>query len=286
MDLSPLTPEQAAAHVGAEFELGGAMGIERWRGNPAVLVLGWLLGAAAALGLLIVGVDNHADGGRPAILGCLAVVLLACVVMIAVGLRRRVVRGWLARYQAGYAQLLATDPGPRVVRWASVDEVTVTFRTTAVYTGQATSTSTHLHSFSARPCIGGGLAPEVGPRWGTWRLLKDARRVVGPRLVNAAVDAYNAGRPAAFGPVRVAADGVTLSAAGTPVPWPDIRSVRLRTVDLARGGRVVRAVHLSCRARPAHRVIEVSGLPNGIFLPRVIAHAAAQHGVPVKGKVT
>ena len=281
-----MTPEQASAHVGRDLQLGYRLSIERWRSNPAMLVCGWLLGVAAALGLFIVGTDNHAGGGQPDILGGLAAVLLACAVMIAVGLRRRVVRGWLARYQDGYAQMLATDPGPRAVRWVTVAEVTVTFRTTSTYTGQATTTSTHLHSFSARPGIAGGPAPEVGPRWGSWRLLKDARRVVGPRLVNDAVDAYDAGRPAAFGPVRIGKDGVTLSAAGAPVPWPDIRSVRLRTVDLARGGRVVRAVHLSCRARPAHRVIEVSGLPNGIFLPRVIAHAAAQHGVPVKGRVT
>ena len=280
-----MTPEQASAHVGRDLQLGYRLSIERWRSNPAMLVCGWLLGVAAALGLLIIGVDNRAGGGQPAILGCLAVVLLACVVMIAVGLRRRVVRGWLARYQAGYAQLLATDPGPRVVRWASVDEVTITFRTTTVYTGQAATTSTHLHDFSARPFIG-RLAPEVGHRWGTWRLMKDAVRVVGPRMIPAVIEAYDAGRPAAFGPVRVGKDGVTLSAAGTPIPWPDIRSIRMRTVDLARGGRVVRAVYLHCRARPAHRVIEVSGLPNGIFLPRVIAHAAAQHGVPVRGKVT
>jgi len=213
-------------------------------------------------------------------------VLLACAGLVAVGRRRRVVRGWLARYQGGYAQLLATDGGPRAVRWTTVAEVTVTFRTTTVYTSQAAYTSTRLHRFSASPCVTGGLAPVVGPRWGSWRLLKDAVRVVGPRLVSAAEDAYDAGQPAAFGPVRVSRDGVTVPGAATPVSWPDIRSIRLRHVDLARGGRVVRAVHLSCRSRPAHRVIEVSGLPNGIFLARVIAHAAAGHGVPVKGKVS
>ena len=285
MDLSQMTPEQAAAHVGRELELGDPMGLERWRGNPAMLVLGWLLGVAAALGLIIAGADNHLGGSQPGILGCLAAVLLACVVMIAVGLRRRTVRGWLARYQAGYAQWLATDPVPSVVRWASVAEVTVTFRTTTVYTGQAAGTSTHLHTFSARP-VTGRLAPAVGPRLGNWRLLKDAVRVVGPRVVPAAIAAYDAGRPAAFGPVRVGQDGVAVSAAGAPISWPDVRSVRIGHVDLARGGCVVRSVHLTCRVKPAHRVIEVSGLPNGIFLARVIAHAAAAQGVPVRGRVS
>jgi hypothetical protein len=282
--LRETTPEQAADLVGREFEFGAPVGIERWRSYPAVLVLGWLLGVVAALGMIIVALDPNAGGSEPDVLGCLAIVLLAGVFMIAVGARRRVLRGWLARYQDGYAQFLVTDPGPRVVRWSGVAEVTVTFRTTTVYTGQVATTSTHVHSFSARPFIG-RLAPEVGQQWESWRLLTDAVRVVGPRLVPAMIMAYEAGRVAAFGPVGVDQHGVTVPGPGTLVPWPDIRSIRMRHVDLARGGRVVRAVHLSCRGKPGQRKIEVSGLPNGIFLPRVIAHAAARHGVPVKGKV-
>lgn len=120
---------------------------------------------------------------------------------------------------------------------------------------------------------------------GSWRLLQDAMRVVALRLVPAIIEAHDRGQPAAFGSARTGQEGVTVPGPGGLVPWRDIRSIRVQHIDLPRRhGRVVRAVRLSCRARPAHRAIGISGLPDCIVAPHVIAHAAAQHGVRVRGR--
>jgi hypothetical protein len=281
-------PEESVGLVGRELELGAPVGTEYWRSYPVLLVLGWILALAAAMGLGIAGLAASGDASTTEALGGLAVAFAAGVVMIAAGTRQRVLRGWLAHYPDGFAQLLATDPGPRAVRWASVEEVTVTFKTTAVYTGQITTTTTYVDSFSAHPFIG-GLAPDLG-RWRSWRLMMNAQRAAGPRLVAAMIAAYESGQPAAFGSFRFDQSGVTFpgpgaAGPGTTVPWRDVRSIRLRPVSLSHGGPVVGAVVLSCQGNPRTRTIAVSGLPNGLFLPRVIAHAARRQGVPVKGQV-
>jgi hypothetical protein len=282
--LPELTPQQAARRAGQEFQFGAPIGLERWRSYPALLVIGWCLGVAAAFGMFIVGVAPNPGVSKPLVLACLAVVLLVCYLMIVVGTKRRVLRGWLARYPDGYIQMLASGPGARAVRWASVTEVTVTYRTTTVYTGTTATSNTSVDSFSARPFIG-RLPPEVKGQWQAWKLMSDALQAVGPRLVTAMIEAYESGRPVAFGSVRIDQHGITVPRADGVVSWADIHAIRMRHVRLARGGSVVREVRLSCEGRAGHRKIVISGLPNGIFLPRVIAHAAAQHGVPVRGSV-
>lgn len=283
--LRKMTPGQAARRVGQELQFGALIGLRRWRSYPALLILGWLLGFMAAYVMLLAGADSNWGPSRPWVLAWAPVLLLVCGFMIAVGTKRRVVRGWLARYRYGYVRMLASDPGPAAVRWASVTEVTVTYRTAIVATGYpagATVKNTSADSFSARPFIG-WLAPDVGSQWQAWTLIRDALGAAGPRLVTAMIEAYESGGLVAFGSVRIDQHGV---ASPRVVSWADIRAIRTRRVRLSSGGTVVSEVYLSCHGRARDRKIVISGLPNGIFLPQVIAHAAAQHGVPVKGSVT
>jgi DNA-binding SARP family transcriptional activator len=286
--LREMTPGQAARRVGQELQFGAPIGLQRLRSYPALLILGWLLGFAAAFVMLLAGVDSNWGPSRPLVLACFAVLLLIGCFMIAVGRKRRVLRGWLARYRYGYAWMRASDPGPAAVRWASVTEVSVTYRTTIVATGWpagATVKNISVGSFSARPFIG-WLAPDVGGQWEAWTLMRDALQAAGPRLVTAMIEAYESGRLVAFGPVRIDQQGVASPSRDLVVSWADIHAIRMRHIRLARGGSVVSEIHLSCHGRAGHRKIVISGLPNGIFLPSVIAHAAAQHGVPVKGSVS
>lgn len=284
--LREMTPEQAARRVGQELQFGAPVGLERWRSYPALLILGWILGFVAATGMLSMGLDSNLGVSKPLVLGCLTALLLVCFFMIVVGRKRRVLRGWLARYPHGYVRMLASDPGPRAVRWASVTDVTVTYRTTTIYPGTgATVSNPFVGSFSARPFIG-WLAPEVKGQWEVWKLMRDALRAAGPRLVTSMIEAYESGRLVALGSVRIDQHGVASGSWDGMVSWADIHTIRMRHLSLGRGGTVVKEVHLSCHGRVGHRKIVISGLPNGIFLPRVIAHAAARHGVPVKGNVT
>jgi hypothetical protein len=206
--LREMTPEQAARRVGQEFEFGAPIGLGRWRSYPALLILGWLMGFVAATGMLSLGLDSNLGVSKPLVLGCLAVLLLVCFFMIVFGTKRRMLQGWLARYPYGYVQMLASDPGPRAVRWASVTEVTVTYRTTTIYTGTgATVSNAFVGSFAARPFIG-RLAPEVRGQWEDWKLMRDSLRAAGTRLVTAMIEAYESGRVVAFGSMRIDQHGV------------------------------------------------------------------------------
>lgn len=279
--LREMTLEQAARRVGQEFGFGAPIDLQGVRSYPALLTLGWFLGLTAALGIFLAGVDSNWGPSRPLVLACLPVLLLVGFLMIVVGTKRRVLRGWLARYRYGYAQMLASDGSLRAVRWASVTEVTVTYNTAIVYTGYGSVKNASVDSFSARPYIG-RLAPKVGG----WKLTRDALLAVGPRLVTSMIETYESGRPVAFGSVRIDQHGVASPGQDEVVAWADIHAIRVRHIRLGNGRKVVRAVHLSCRGRARDQTIVISGLPNGIFLPQVIAHAAARHGVPVKGNGT
>jgi hypothetical protein len=275
-----MAPEQAADLVGRESGLGASTGLTLWHSTPGSLVCGWLLVCAAGFAMLII---LHK---KPDIFGYPAAALAAGAVMIAVGRDRRAVLGWLARYEKGYAQLLPDAPGPHVVHWASVAEVTATFRTT---TSNGWS-STDFRSFSARLLAGEPTSDIAGSQWEIGHLLADALRTVGPRIIPAAIAAYESGQPSAFGLVSIDQHGITVPWLAMPVLWPGIKSIGMKNARAMRKTRIVTEVclHISPGAPDGLPVdINISGVPNGIFLPGVIAHAAAQHGVRTwQGKAT
>lgn len=255
--------------VGREFGLGQLAGVSLDRDYPLLLVTGWIAVPAGAVCLVFSAIA--------------AAGIAVGAVFIAVGLSRRKVRGWLARYAGGYAQVVMADPRPRVVRWADVTEVTFTISRNTVYTDYGSMTSTSLGSFTARPFL--GPAMPVPGRVDAARARAGALRAVGDRLIPAMTAAYDAGEAVAFGAVQVSQSGVVLPGLTAPVPWAEIRSVRLRAVRLTDPGRsrITSSVSLACSGRPRRRSIDLSGLPNGLFLPGLLQHAAARQQVKVTG---
>jgi hypothetical protein len=161
------------------------------------------------------------------------------------------------------------DPQPRVVCWADVTEVTFTIGRHTILAGQYTSSSTSIDSFTARPFR--GPAMPVADRQEAARLRAAALRIVGERMLPAMTAAYDAGKTVSCGAIHVSQHGITLAGTSVPVPWGEIRSVRLHstrlsaggskvtsTVSLARSGRVPAQRHIRGRA---HRVDTTSRHP-------------------------
>lgn len=194
-------------------------------------------------------------------------------------LRRRV-RGWLALYQGGYADVDMACPRPRAVRWADVTEITFTIR---IWPGANSTPSIVMKTFTARPYLGSAM-PEPGEKHAA-RLYKAALQTVGDRMIRALTAAYDAGETTNFGPIHVSQHGIALPGTADPVPWTEIRNVRLRNVTLnAAGPQVTNAVSLARSGRFWSSRVELSGIPNGLFFPAVLRHAAAQHRIPVHGR--
>jgi hypothetical protein len=283
-----LLPAEAARQAGQEFELGGLLNVRVQYRRAPLSCLGTLLCLLSGLGLLAaLGSDAWVLVGPAG-----AVFAAACVVNV-IGRRKRTVKGWLARYQDGFAQLLL--PGDlRAVRWPGVTKVGVIFRN--VQAGGTMfvppSTRTVVSAFYARPCLT-QLEPLITAnrvaRGEAAALVADALRAVGPRLTAALIAAYDAGEPAVFGQVRIDRSGITLPArqgrSGSPadlVPWSAISSVNGESIVLPGRRNLVHAINLRCASKPKRRRIGLSKIPNGIFLPAVLRHAAARRGIPTR----
>jgi hypothetical protein len=194
----------------------------------------------------------------------------------------RPVKSWLARYPGGYAQVIMADPQPRVVCWADVTEVTFTIARLTVWTGQAAATVTSIGSLTARPFRGPAMPVPGEPD--AIRLRAAALRMVGERMLPAMTAAYDAGKTVSCGAIHVSQHGITLAGTSVPVPWREIRSIRLHSTRLSTGGiRVTSTISLARSRRVLRSRISLSGLTNGLFLPGLLQYAAAQHGIRVSG---
>ena len=97
-------------------------------------------------------------------------------------------------------------------------------------------------------------------------------------------EAYESGGTASFGRVLVSQQGITLSAWNPPgelVPWSQVKSVHMTYIN-SKYGDYVHEIVVGRKGRETEE-IRVAGLPNGIFLPALLHHAAGQHGVRVTG---
>ena len=115
-------------------------------------------------------------------------------------------------------------------------------------------------------------------------VVAEAEQVLAPRLVPAMTEAYESGAPVSFGRVKVSQEGITVSGwtePGEPIPWSQVKSIHL-TYILRKDGDYVHEVIVGRKSGPT-REVSVSGLANGIFLPRLLAYAAARQGVMVTG---
>ena len=100
------------------------------------------------------------------------------------------------------------------------------------------------------------------------------------RIVAALVGTYDAGEPIAAGQWRIGQAGLTRiggDGRAALTPWRDIRTIEHRRdceLTIGLGGR-------------RRRTISLAGVPNGMFIARLIEYAAGQNGiaVPRSGRV-
>lgn len=280
-----LLPAAAARQAGQEFELGGLLNVRVKYGRTPRALLGRDLCVLSAAGLLAaLATDEWV------LAGLAGAMFAAASVVIVICRRKRPVESWVARYQDGFAQLLL--PGNlRVVRWARVTKVIVTFR---IARGGGTmnsppSTSVTVIGFYAWPCLT-QFEPQIRgtsvARGVAAALAADALRAVGPRLTAAFISAYDTDGAAVFGQVRIDQSGITLMAGqGSPaglVRWSEIRSVIGHSTTLPDRRKLVYEIILHCESKPKYRSIDLAAVPNGIFLPAVVRHAATRHGIPTR----
>lgn len=283
---------EEARRAGQEFGLGRLIqerAVRRHRAPKALV----LIPALTFVVFVFSGIAAF-SAAVAAVLGVIFALVCLAAILVAT---RRLPGAWLARYEAGFAQMLPDSAHPRVVRWDQVAEVDVAFRRVTTSDGQTASTSIVVTGFGAAPS-----ATPAGPviERMTGRdirfLIGDALAGAGPRLVAGYAGAYDAGKPASFGNIVVDQRGVAILAgpgrrdrrdrrdrwawpAPGLVPWTEITAATSRSVRLPGGLGVSYAITLRLAHRPKRVTIPLSDVPNGIFLPAVLRHAAGRHGI-------
>jgi hypothetical protein len=278
----PANDRERALLVGAEFGLGSLAEVSRTRELPQYALGGGLLGVMTA----VVGTPvaaGIAAGPYPLAVKVVVTALVgglfaACCVLVGVGMARSTVSNRLFRYSGGLVQLVQGEPEPRVARWADVRDFTVFY-------SQSEDESPRLGGFLATTDTGATL-PGLRAYWRRRELrdlVAEARQNLAPRLLPAMTEAYDSGATVSFGRVQVSGDGITVSdwSEGEPVPWDQLKSVHITYID-GRDGDYVDEVIIGRKGMPT-TAISVSGLPNGIYLPSLVARAAGGQGVLVTG---
>lgn len=276
----PKAREQGAA-LGAEFRLGELVDVAERRYFGPRGCLGVAL-VVAALGLgLPAGTGVMGSSVQPVLLVLAGVLAGTSVLLIVTGLRRAETRARVFWYSGGVAQLILGEPEPRVARWGEISEVTVSFH---YESGDENSSGKwEFSGFAARTAAGTEVPGFRSMPHGKVRdLVARADGALAPRLLPALVAAHDAGHPILFGGVQVDQAGLTFPGRRETViqvPWAQLTALQLR-----HEGRlgIVRQVTIRSTATRRGQDIGISGLPNGIFLARLLAHAAAQRGIPVK----
>jgi hypothetical protein len=171
---------------------------------------------------------------------------------------------WFAN---GLAQLTDGTPTARVVRFDQVTSVTV---------ARKTGETNGVESCTLRD--GAQVQVTVGSAYGVIageEVLREADRVLSPRLAGPMIRAYDSGEPVTLGSATVDRSGISAARASGKVSlaaWPEIRQVGLLIGDFG--------VEVHAGKRRPLRVI-ITEEPNCVFLFDLIRHAAAEHGIPL-----
>jgi hypothetical protein len=282
LEKRPTDDRERALLFGAEFGLGTLAEASRTRDLPKYALGGGLLGiitvvagAPVAAGIAGGPYQLAVKAVVAALVGCL---FAACCALVGVGLARSTVSNRLYRYSGGLAQLVRGVPEPRVARWADVRDFTVFYH-------QSDEEPPRLSGFLLTTGTGASL-PGLRAYWRRRELrtlVAEADANLAPRLLSAMTEAYDSGATVSFGRVQVSGEGITVSGwtAGEPVPWSQVKSVHMTYID-RNDGDYVDEVIVGVRGLLT-REISVSGLANGIYLPFLVAHAAARLGLLVTG---
>ena len=254
-----------AGRIGADFGLGELRTTARYKQARS----GWIFlgGMFVAIGGLVTGVAFGAADVRYTLAAEVAVpaasagaVLLGAQLM-RTGARTRAVRQ-LFWYSGGLAQQNLDEPEPRVLRWEEVDSFTP-----LIYDDSGCVAGCRLRGRT-------GTEITVSLGYGLRYLVGEADRMLADRLVPELVGAYEAGEPIAAGQWRIGQAGLTRvrgDGREALTPWRDIRTIEQRhdcELTIGLGGR-------------RRRTISLAGVPNGMFIARLIEYAAGQNGIAV-----
>lgn len=276
---------ERAAAIGEEFGLGVLVKVLRNRKFPAMTGWGALLGLVTlVMGLPITGgvtAGSYPETAKVVVAVVFGTLFLFSCLLVARGASRSEVEGRLFRYSGGLAQLVRDNPEPLVVRWADADTFTVSVHEPKEPNAYLTGFTLHSATGTSLPGLRRYRRPELHDLV-TW-----IGKVLTARLVPGMVERYESGEPVIFGKVRVDQAAIMVETWGSDpevIAWTDIHWITIAHLPQAGAMRIpqrITVVRYAERGVPAE--IELSGVPNGIFLPLVLAHAARRNGILVYG---
>lgn len=186
-------------------------------------------------------------------------------------------------FEGGLARLTTADPQTCVLRWDEVDTVTATivsdndggwYYTCALHGRTGTAITLAWDDDGTV-----GSAPALA-----CSLLSAAARLLAPRFVPPLIEAYEAGQPVSIGGWTLDRAGISGSGSGyvtDSCPWTGITRISMRRQPDQGGPATL--VTVSRVGRRPDLEIDLSEIPNGIFFPSLVAHAATCNGVDVRG---
>ena len=275
----PVDDRERALLFGQEFALGTLERVSRSRELTKPAAWGGVLGTIVFLvGLPVAGGVAGGPSAPTAKVIVAAVaggLFAACCVLFWAGLARSPVTTRLFRYSGGLVQLVGSEPEPRVARWADVRDFTVTYF-------EVDDAPPRLSDFQLTTDIGITLPGLRGYRFRreARAVTAEAERNLAPRLVPAMTAVYKSGAAVSFGRVQVSNEGIAVSGwslAGELIEWPQVKSIHVTYIGGKDGG-YPHEIIIGRKGQPTTE-ISVSGLPNGIFLPQLLAHVASRQGV-------
>ena len=261
--------------LGEELGLGDTRMVVLPRRHGRILVCGGLVplvvaGAGIPATAATAGVPQvvvAAVSGGLAVLGSLVLVL---------GTARSAASARLCVHPGGIVQFARDQPEPYVLRWDDVESVTVSY-------GDGDDSAPRLDGCVLRArdgtvLSGLGVYHDWVPRW----LVAEADRALAPRLSPRLIAAYESGQPVIIGDARIDHAGITVDpVSGSRIAWADMGSVTIRH-ETSSADTLATVSGIEIRPRSGStRTLGLDGIPNGILLPHVVAHAAARNGIPL-----
>jgi hypothetical protein len=275
--------QDLATSLAEDFGPGKVRLTARARALPLVILPGFLLAFVAATTGILVVFAFDAKVIDAAVFGGLF--LLGCV-LLGVGIARSTVISRLFWYDGGLVQLTGDEPERGVLGWSDLETVTTWF-------GRGEQTGTMFSGCILRGGTGTVLrfncSGDDHLRLGTYRsrvlrrLVAEADSVLAARLVPSLIEIYESGEPVKVGNASVDRAGITVdSRAGGYLAWSEIRSMETKEVGMFTGTHPIYGISIIKHAQKARPVdISIVGVPNGMFLPHLLAYAAARNHLPL-----
>lgn len=269
----------AAALLGGEFRLGDNVGVA-WvqyslaeSARMGVIMLG--SATVVAFGVTIALAASNAPIAA-AILGLITITCVLWARRLSRRIRTQTVRRRFCWFSGGVIQTHPDRP-TRVLRWADVDSVTLTFN-------DADERFNGL-SWCTLACDAGTTVSADGayPKSVVREVTDLAERVLSPRIATALISAYDSGEPVIVDGRSIDRTGVTdnRSKRSRSVSWPEVREITIVSED--HGGVVDPPSLVGITPGTGRELrLSLSGTRNGLFLPRLMEHVAQHQQIPLR----